>query len=79
MHASRAAEIADAHECDDLSEGTGSKEQGLNVAFGQIEPTGEWWWWWWWYHSLTAHQHQKGDTVPKQVIVVATAIQVATV
>ncbi len=23
---------------------------------------------WWWYHSLTAHQHQKGHTVPKQVI-----------
>ncbi len=35
--------------------------------------------WWWWYHSLTAHQHQKGHTVPKQVIMVATSIQVATV
>ena len=23
--------------------------------------------WWWWYHSLMAHQHQKGHTVPKQV------------
>ncbi len=23
--------------------------------------------WWWWYQSLTAHQHQKGHTVPKQV------------
>ncbi len=20
---------------------------------------------WWWYHSLTAHQHRKGHTVPK--------------
>ncbi len=36
-------------------------------------------WWWWWYHSLTAHQHQKGHTVPKQVIMIATSIQVATV
>ncbi len=34
---------------------------------------------WWWYHSLTAHQHQKGHTVPKQVIMIATSIQVATV
>ncbi len=34
-------------------------------------------WWWWWYHSLTAHQHQKGHTVPKQVIMIATSIQVA--
>ncbi len=33
----------------------------------------------WWYHSLTAHQHQKGHTVPKQVIMIATLIQVATV
>ncbi len=32
-------------------------------------------WWWWWYHSLTAHQHQKGHTVPKQVIMIATSIQ----
>ncbi len=31
---------------------------------------------WWWYHSLTAHQHQKGHTVPKQVIMIATSIQV---
>ena len=31
----------------------------------------------WWYHSLTAHQHQKGHTVPKQVIMIATSIQVA--
>ncbi len=23
---------------------------------------------WWWYHSLTAHKHQTGHTVPKQVI-----------
>ncbi len=38
-----------------------------------------WWWWWWWYHSLTAHQHQMGHTVPKQVIMIATLIQVATV
>ncbi len=29
--------------------------------------------------SLTAHQHQKGHTVPKQVIMIATSIQVATV
>ncbi len=36
-------------------------------------------WWWWWYHSLTARQHQKGHTVPKQVIMIATSIQVATV
>ncbi len=36
-------------------------------------------WWWWWYHSSTAHQHQKGHTVPKQVIMIATSIQVATV
>ncbi len=35
--------------------------------------------WWWWYHGLTAHQHQKGHTVPKQVIMIATSIQVATV
>ncbi len=28
---------------------------------------------------LTAHQHQKGHTVPKQVIMIATSIQVATV
>ncbi len=33
----------------------------------------------WWYHTLTAHQHQKGHTVPKQVIMIATSIQVATV
>ncbi len=26
--------------------------------------------WWWWYHCLTAHQHQKGHTVPKQVIMI---------
>ncbi len=32
---------------------------------------------WWWYHSLTAHQHQKGHTVPKQVIMIATSIQIA--
>ncbi len=31
------------------------------------------------YQSLTAHQHQKGHTVPKQVITVATSIQVTTV
>ncbi len=35
--------------------------------------------WWWWYHSLTAHQHQKGHTVPKQVIMIAMSIHVATV
>ncbi len=29
------------------------------------------------YQSLTAHQHQKGHKVPKQVIVIATSIQVA--
>ncbi len=34
---------------------------------------------WWWYHSLTAHQHQKGHTVQKQVIMIASSIQVATV
>ncbi len=34
---------------------------------------------WLWYHILTAHQHQKGHTVPKQVIMIATSIQVATV
>ncbi len=34
---------------------------------------------WWWHHILTAHQHQKGHTVPKQVIMIATSIQVATV
>ncbi len=38
-----------------------------------------WMKWWWWYHSLTAHQHQKGHTVPKQVIMIATSIQVTTV
>ncbi len=32
-----------------------------------------------WYHSLTAHQHQKGHTVPKQVIMISKSIQVATV
>ncbi len=34
------------------------------------------------YQSLTAHQHQKGHhghTVPKQVIMIALSIQVATV
>ncbi len=31
------------------------------------------------YQSLTAHQHQKGHTVPKQVIMIATSIQVVTV
>ncbi len=31
------------------------------------------------YQSLTTHQHQKGHTVPKQVIMIATSIQVATV
>ncbi len=31
------------------------------------------------YQSLTAHQHQKGHTVPKQVITIPTSIQVATV
>ncbi len=31
------------------------------------------------YQSLTAHQHQKGHTVPKQVITIATSIQVTTV
>ncbi len=36
-------------------------------------------WRWWWYHSLMAHQHQKGHTVPKQVIMIATSIEVATV
>ncbi len=30
--------------------------------------------WWWWCHSLMAHQHQKGHTVPKQVIMLATSI-----
>ncbi len=29
----------------------------------------------WWYHSLTAHQHQKGHTVPKPVIMIAKSIQ----
>ncbi len=29
------------------------------------------------YQSLTAHQHQKNHTVPKQVIIIATSIQVA--
>ncbi len=33
----------------------------------------------WWYHSLMAHLHQKGHTVPKQIIMIATSIQVATV
>ncbi len=33
----------------------------------------------WLYHILTAHQHQKGHTAPKQVIMIATSIQVATV
>ncbi len=28
------------------------------------------------YQSLTAHQHQNGHTVPKQVITIATSIQV---
>ncbi len=32
-----------------------------------------------WYPSLTAHQHQKGHTVPKPVIMIATSIQFATV
>ena len=36
-------------------------------------------WWWWCYHSLTAHQHQKDHTVPKQEIMIAKSIQVATV
>ncbi len=31
------------------------------------------------YHSLTAHQHQKGHTVPKQVIMIAMSIQVTIV
>ncbi len=31
------------------------------------------------YQSLTEHQHQNGHTVPKQVIMIATSIQVATV
>ena len=31
------------------------------------------------YQSLTAHQHQKGHTVPKQVITIPTSIQVATI
>ncbi len=31
------------------------------------------------YQSLTAHQHQKGHTVSKQVITIATSIQVTTV
>ncbi len=31
------------------------------------------------YQSLTAHQHQKGHTVPKQVMTITTSIQVATV
>ncbi len=31
------------------------------------------------YQSLTAHQHQKGHTMPKQVITIATSIQVFTV
>ncbi len=31
------------------------------------------------YQSLTAHQHQKGHTVPKQVITIAMLIQVTTV
>ncbi len=31
------------------------------------------------YQSLTAHQHQKGHTVPKQVITIPTSIQVTTV
>ncbi len=34
---------------------------------------------WWRYHSLKAHQHRKGHTVPKQVIMIAMSIQVATV
>ncbi len=29
---------------------------------GPLDGTGGWWW----YHSLTAHQHQKGHTVPKR-------------
>ncbi len=31
------------------------------------------------YQSFTAHQHQKGHTVPKQVITIAMSIQVFTV
>ncbi len=31
------------------------------------------------YQSLTAHQHQKGHTMPKQVITIPTSIQVDTV
>ncbi len=31
------------------------------------------------FQSLTAHQHQRGHTVPKQVITIAKSIQVATV
>ncbi len=31
------------------------------------------------YQSLTAHQHQKGYTVPKQLLMLATSIEVATV
>ncbi len=31
------------------------------------------------YQRLTAHQHQTGHTVPKQMIMIATSIQVATV
>ena len=31
------------------------------------------------YQSLMVHQHQKGHTVPKQVIMIAMSIQVATV
>ncbi len=31
------------------------------------------------YQSFTAHQHQKGHTVPKQVTTTATSIQVTTV
>ncbi len=34
-------------------------------------------WWWWWNHGLTAQKHRKGHTVPKQVIMIATSIQVA--
>ncbi len=50
--------------------GSHSAKTGVNYSMSE---------WWWWYHILMAHQHKKGHTVPKQVIMIATSIQVATV
>ncbi len=42
----------------------------IAIMFENTDRQGRDGWWWLWYHSLTAHQHQKGHIVPKQVTMI---------